>query len=227
MITLTGCNKEEEEVFTNVGSTSQANTVTDIDGNVYHTVKIGSHIWMVENLRTTKYRNGDPIQPLASVSLWSKTTGGAYCNYDNKEDNAKKYGRLYNWNAVDDARNIAPAGWHVARDDEWMEMVIDLGGLFVAGAKLKQAGTANWQYPNTSATNASGFTALPGGFRDEYGVFSSAGSVGGWWTSAFAGSCPLSGVSRAYLWQMQTTSGGVDKLSPNIQMGFSVRCVKD
>jgi uncharacterized protein (TIGR02145 family) len=141
----------------------ETNTVTDIDGNIYHTVTIGTQVWMVENLKTTKYRNGDPI-PNVTGNAWAALTTGAYCWYNNDAATYKAtYGALYNWYAVADSRNIAPTGWHVPTDAEWTTLTTFLGGESVAGGKLKETGTNHWTSPNTGATNETGFTALPGG----------------------------------------------------------------
>ncbi len=101
--------------------------VKDIDGNSYKTVKIGEQIWMAENLKVTQYRNGDPIPNLTDENDWENTEQGAYCNYDNNEDNVETYGRLYNWYAVDDKRGLAPNGWHIPTDDEIKELEMYLG----------------------------------------------------------------------------------------------------
>lgn len=133
---------------------SNLNTVKDSDGNVYKTVTIGNQTWMAENLRTTKYRNGEPIQPIADPNAWAVLNSGAYRPADSG------YGNYYNWYAVSDPRNIAPEGWHVATDADYTELATFLGGNAVAGGKLKEAGTSHWAAPNTGATNESGFTAL-------------------------------------------------------------------
>ena len=127
----------------------QTSTVTDIDGNVYQTVTIGTQEWMAENLKVTHYRNGDPIQLVTDDSSWSNLSTGAYCDYDNDGDNVAVYGRLYNWFAVNDSRAIAPAGWHVATAADWQTLIDILGGDAVAGGKMKEAGTAHWLAPNT------------------------------------------------------------------------------
>ena len=103
------------------------NTVIDIDGNVYHTVNIGTQTWMVEDLKTTRYRNGNPIEYITGNLEWGNTMSGAYCNYDNDPVNANTYGRLYNWSAVSDSRKIAPTGWHIASNAEWNTLVTFLG----------------------------------------------------------------------------------------------------
>ena len=110
---LTGSYKKDSN---NDPEQSQSETVKDIDGNVYHTVTIGTQIWMVENLKTTKYRNGDGIPNVTDNTQWGNLTTWAYCNYNNDAANGTKYGKLYNWYAVNDSRNIAPTGWHVPTD---------------------------------------------------------------------------------------------------------------
>jgi uncharacterized protein (TIGR02145 family) len=157
----------------------------DNDGNNYRTVKIGTQVWMAENLKTTKYRNGDPIPNVTDGPAWWNLPTGAYCNSDNDVNLWTTYGRLYNWYAVNDSRNIAPAGWHVPTDYEWSKLIAYLGSL--PGDKLREEGTEHWLSPNTDATNETGFTALPGGYRDNTGTFISIGSNGYWWSSTEQG----------------------------------------
>jgi len=175
------------------GGPDSTGTVTDIDGNVYKTVKIGNQWWMAENLKVTRYRNGDPIPNITDNHTWVDLSTGAYCNYNNDISNVATYGRLYNWYAVDESRNIAPAGWHVPTDDEWKQLEIYLGMSPTEadethwrgtdeGGKLKETGTTHWYSPNTGATNESGFTALPGGYRVS-GGFSSLGFGAYFWSS--------------------------------------------
>ena len=158
-------------------------TVTDIDGNLYYAVIIGSQCWMAENLKTTKYRNGDAIPNVTDNTTWSALITGALCNYNNDANNMTTYGRLYNWYAVSDSRNIAPVGWHVPTDVELTTLTDYLGGLSIAGNKLKEPGTTHWASPNTGAVNETGFTALPGGYRVSSGSFSNLGNNGYWWSS--------------------------------------------
>ena len=143
--------------------------MVDIDGNIYPVVKIGTQIWTTKNLATTKYRDGTSISgPTYSGAAWALATE-AYCWYsDNYATYGTVYGALYNWYAVSDAKNIAPLGWHVATDAEWTTLTTYLGGESVAGGKLKEAGTSHWNTPNTEATNETGFTSLPGGYRYDY-----------------------------------------------------------
>jgi uncharacterized protein (TIGR02145 family) len=168
--------------------------VTDIDRNVYHMVKIGNQWWMAENLKVTHYRNGDSIPNVTDNTAWSGLSSGALCVFDNSEINADTYGYLYNWYAVNDIRNIAPAGWHVPTDEEWKTLEKYLGMSQSEadvtgwrgtdeGGKLKETGTAHWSSPNIGATNSSGYTALPGGFRYDNGDFSSLGVNAYFWSS--------------------------------------------
>ena len=213
-------------------------TVTDIDGNVYQTVTIGTQVWMAENLKVTHYRNGDAIPNIASNSEWTELTTGAYCNYDNDAYHSTTYGRLYNWYAVDDSRNIAPEDWHVPSDAEWKQLEMYLGMSRSEaddkyrrgrdeGGKLKATGTIEggdglWFYPNKGATNESGFSALPGGDRyGDYGPFYSMGYLGRFWSSTE--------LSNYYAWYRRLSHSNSQIYRGNYlkQDGFSVRCVKD
>jgi uncharacterized protein (TIGR02145 family) len=169
-------------------SVSLAGTVTDIDGNVYQTVTIGGQEWMAENLKVIHYCNGDSIPNVTDAGVWTSLTTGAFCEYNNNVNNVATYGRLYNWYSVNDSRNIAPAGWHVPSDADWKQLEMTLGmsqsqadatGIrdTTEGAKMKEAGTTHWLTPNTGATNESGFSALPGGYRYfNYGTYMDMGN---------------------------------------------------
>jgi uncharacterized protein (TIGR02145 family) len=201
---------------------SPQGAVSDIDGNIYHTVTIGTQVWMVENLKTTKYRNGDPIPNITEGTDWVNLKIGAYCNYNNDEINSTTYGRLYNWYAVSDSRNIAPTGWHIPTMDEWTILTNYLGGISVAGGKLKEIGTTHWESPNTVATNETGFTALPGGYRYYLvGPFKLIGSAGYWWSSTE--------INKDEIWTRYIIddSNEFAGWSSNKNYGHSVRCVKD
>ena len=193
-------------------------TVNDIDGNTYNYVTIGTQTWMVENLKTTKYRNGDAIANVIDGATWGGLSSGAYCWYNGY---GATYGALYNWYAVADSRNIAPTGWHVPTDAEWYTLTDYLGGLNAAGVKLKEAGTVHWRTPNTGASNSSGFTALPGGYRDDNGIFGYIGGYGYLWSSTE--------YSTLQAWTMYT---GYDLSNAGIGYGrkvygYSVRCLRD
>ena len=210
-----------------------ANTVTDIDGNVYQTVQIGAQEWMAENLKVTHYRNGNPIPNVTDNSTWAGLTAGAYCEYNNDVNNVAVYGRLYNWYAVSDSRNIAPEGWHVPTDAEYKQLEMYLGMSQSEadntdfrgtdeGGKLKETGTTHWYSPNTGATNESGFTALPGGDRLSNGSYTNAG-VGTYFLTTTVESISNNAWTRQLIFSLSTIS----RSCLNKRYGFSVRCVKD
>jgi uncharacterized protein (TIGR02145 family) len=193
-------------------------TVTDIDGNVYQTVSIGTQCWMKENLKVSKYRNGDPIPTNLDNTSWQSTTSGAYAIYNNDAANNTTYGKLYNWYAVADSRNLCPTGWHVPTDAEWTTLENYLGGRPVAGGKLKS--TSNlWATPNTGATNESGFSGLPGGGRDLNGTYDNIGNFGFWWSST--------GIGTSWFRVLSYNLGGSDGWGEYEWVGFSVRCLRD
>ena len=200
-------------------------SVTDIDGNIYNTVQIGNQCWTQSNLKVSKYRNGDSIPTGLSNSDWGNTTSGAYAIYNNDPVNDGLYGKLYNHYAVTDNRGLCPTGWHVPSDAEWTTLANQLGGQSVAGVALKstaiQPTPGGWPLPNSSASNSSGFTAIPGGLIGNNGLYYLGNSNGYWWTTTFG-----------YLW------GGLSRviiengtgLLPNhtyLSFGMSVRCLKN
>lgn len=194
----------------------------DINGNIYKTIKIGNQWWMAENLKVTHYRNGDAIPNVTDADAWSRLNTGAYCNYNNNMGNERMYGRLYNWFAVNDSRNIAPVGWHVPTDAEWQTLFDYLGGFSIAGGKMKEEGTFTWQSPNSGATNQSGFTAKPGGYRDSHnGRFSIAGWMSYFWSSSEYNSFD------AFYFYLHYDSIATSRGAGNKQFGYSVRCIKD
>ena len=197
--------------------------LTDQDGNEYKTVTIGSQTWMAENLRTTKYRNGDIIPKVSDNTEWKNLNSGAYCNYrnTNSNDTIATYGRLYNWFAVKDNRNLAPIGWHVPTQDEWSTLYYYLNTNFIAGTKLKENGFSHWSNSNQGGDNSSGFTALPGGFRlNVNGTYESIGLQGIWWNSTE----PTSYGSTVSLF---FNSSNVNIYVGAKTSGCSVRLVKD
>jgi len=195
--------------------------VIDFDGNVYKTVKIGTQIWTAENLKVTHYRNGDPIPNVTDNTEWSNLTTGAYCNYNNDPTNAITYGKLYNWYAVADSRNLAPIGWHVPSDAEWQTLVNYLGGEEVAGGKMKEAGTEHWASPNTGATNESGFSALPGGMRSDT-AFYQLGNDAYFWSVTDCDSY------RAWEWTLFYNFADIYRNDLTTKLsGKSVRLVRD
>ncbi len=208
---LSGCEKKKEV----------PEEVLDTDGNIYHTVVIGNQVWIVENLKTTRYNDGTSIPLVTGNTEWINLTTPGYCWYDNDITNKETYGALYNWYAVQ-TNKICPAGWHVPSDSEWTALTDFLGGESTAGGKLKEAGTMHWDSPNTGATDESGLTLLPGGFRGAQGVCYHIGYWGQFWTST----SPFESV--AYYRMMAADSETVDNGKGNaIQRlcGLSVRCV--
>ena len=200
-------------------------TVTDIDGNIYNTVQIGSQCWTQSNLKVSKYRNGDSIPTGLSNSAWQNTTSGAYSIYNNDPVNDVVFGKLYNHYAVTDTRGLCPTGWHVPSDWEWTFLENHLGGSIVAGGALKSTSTqptpGGWASPNVGATNSSLFTALPGGLRGDDGGFGFMASHGYWWSSSV-----LSGSNALYRYLYIPTSS-VGRYDFERTFGFSVRCLRD
>jgi uncharacterized protein (TIGR02145 family) len=220
-------------------------TVVDFDGNVYHTVKIGTQIWMVENLKVTHYRNGDPIPVMTNDSMWGELTNAAYCDYNNYPPNSKIYGKLYNFYAVSSKRNLAPKGWHVPTEKEWETLEITLGMTkdtaskcfgfrgTTEGGQLKETDTIHWKGANIGATNSSGFTALPGGSRGSSGKFVNMGKIGYWWTSTdwknsiYQPEVPAKMQIGGFHREIYNSKSKIIKYIGCSIEGFSVRCVKD
>ncbi len=203
------------------GGGSSANTVSDIDGNIYHTVQIGTQTWMVENLRVTKYRDGSLIPNTPSSSSWTALTTGTWCYYNDISQNNANYGKLYNWYTVNDSRGLAPNGWHVPTYAEWCALEDYLGGNGAAGGKLKESGTTHWN-PNVGATNSSGFTGLPGGLKQGSGGSSYQGSFGFWWSTIDAGN------SNGFSLELDGNNvySTISYQRPKY-LGLAVRCIKD
>ena len=203
-----------------------AGTVTDIDNNTYNTVKIGNQIWMEENLKTTTFNDGTPIPYVEPDSLWNPFFAAAYGIYADSEKVYKDiYGAIYNWHCVG-TNKLCPVGWHVPSDSEWQVLVDYLGGDIEAGGKLKEAGTSHWFSLNTGATNESGFSALPGGWRGDDAAFTKAGAYGYWWSSTRrAEGYP----SDNFCWGrfLFHESKRIYRYYDWEGLGFSVRCVKD
>lgn len=202
-----------EKKFTTFG-------VEDIDGNKYHSVKIGAQEWMKENLKTTKYSDGSSIPNITDANDWVNLSIGAYSEYDNNPTNVATYGRLYNLYSVIDPRNVCPDGWHVPSLNEWDVLINYLGGESIAGGKMKSTGTTLWNSPNTGATNESGFTGFPGGTRFDLGDFRDIQSFGHWLSSD-------SGFGSTWSIRLRDSHTMVEKFNSYSRNGRSVRCVKD
>ena len=199
---------------------SDTGTVTDIDGNTYGTVKIGNHIWMTENLKVTRYRNGAPITEVIDTAEWPKQTAGARCAYDNNPENGKTFGYLYNWFSVSDPRKLAPEGWHIATDAEWADLAEALGGENEAGNAVKAPG--KWGEPACEECQSSGFDALASGARrDADGGFLMLGQFAQFWTSTPASN------GKAFVRALGFYDGALRGGEASHKNGFAVRCVKD
>ena len=197
-------------------------TVYDLDGNPYSSVTIGSQTWLTENLRTTKYANGENIPNILASEDWQNASSGAWCHYENITDLEVPYGKLYNWVAVTDSRNVCPAGWHVPADAEWQTLIAFLGGSDLAGNKLKETGTGHWSPNNDFATNSSKFTALPGGAKRAFPGYSyPVQSLGMFWSVT-----PVDG-ENAYGYYLFDAYQSINKQEYLKQTGISVRCLKD
>jgi uncharacterized protein (TIGR02145 family) len=211
LILANSCKKEEE-------------IITDVDGNVYTSVTIGTQVWMVENLKTTKFNDGTQIPFASNATEWQTKYDQTpfYCWYDDNIANKDIYGALYKWYSVKTGK-LCPTGWHVPSDTEWETLATFLGGDSIAGGKLKETGTTHWLEPNTGATNETDYTALPGGTRGngESIDFLGIGSFGNYWSSTESlpgnnawgrGFGQSSLLSRGWGWE---------------PLGYSVRCLKD
>lgn len=184
-------------------------------------ITIGTQIWTGCNLDVTAYSNGDEIPQVTDPTAWVGLTTGAWCYYNNDIENCEVYGKLYNWYAVNDPRGLGPTGYHVPSDEEWTDLTTVLGGLTVAGGKMKSTGTSLWNTPNTDATNSSGFTGLPGGYRYNDGTFIDIGNYGIWWSSSEVN------TSFSFNRFIGFNSGNASRNSDYKINGFSVRLIKD
>jgi uncharacterized protein (TIGR02145 family) len=185
------------------------------------TVTIGSQVWTSTNLNVSTYRNGDLIPQVQDKEAWGNLTSGAWCYYENAPSKGKKYGKLYNWYAVNDPRGLAPDGYHIPTDADWITLIDYLGGEEIAGAKMKSLRV--WKSDNVSppSTNSSGFTGLPGGGRDDGFGFSGVRYYGFWWSSS------EDGVRKAWSRSLNFRNSRASQESFGKQSGFTVRCLRD
>jgi uncharacterized protein (TIGR02145 family) len=207
---------------------------TTSDGKTETTAEvIGTQTWTTKNLDVTTYSDGTVIPQVTDPVAWDMLTTGAWCYYNNDSANGTTYGKLYNWYAVagiwneaskTDAtqrKKLAPTGYHIPSDSEWTTLTTFLGGQTVAGGKMKTTGTSLWLAPNTDATNSSGFTGLPEGFRGSYGVFHYIGNSGFWWSSSEFD------TARAWDCILSYNTGYASRNRGDKINGFSVRCLRD
>ena len=198
---------------------SEVGITVDIDGNQYPIFQIGTKIWMANNLKVTRFNNGDQITEIISDNKWSNTRKTAWSMYDNSLKFGKPLGYLYNGNAVVDERNICPSGWHVPTDSDWENLIKILGGTKDAGIKLRA--TKGW-LSSINGTNESGLKCIPGGSRNENGEFYGAGKVGVWWSST----SDASGL-KLYARTLSNDKQDVVRYAANPKIGAYVRCVRD
>ena len=207
-----GCNKADKPVT----------PLTDIDGNTYKTVKIGTQTWMAENLKTSRFNNGTYIPLITDADAWANLSTPGFCWYNNDSVSFKEiYGALYNGYTIN-TWNICPAGWHVPEKQEWLTLRDFLGDSLTGGGKLKETGTSHWVSPNTGASNLFGFTARPGGYRTGLaaGSFRTMGYYGYWWAGTEDNL--YNGRARLMTYDASEIASGAG-LKKN---GYSVRCVK-
>lgn len=222
LLLATGCKKDKDET----------GTVTDADGNVYHTVAIGNRVWFLENLKTSKFKDGSQIQLVTDQAVWAALTAPGFCWVENNTANKATYGALYNGYAVTDSRGLCPAGWHVSTDADWVDMERafglvqseayfegDRGMNENVGGHLKALN--NWDAPNSGADNSSGFSAIGAGYRRPTGEFN-------WfrqWIGFYTSTAPdASHLIQRYLGFDFT---GVARRSYPLTYGYSIRCVKN
>ena len=207
---------------------SSGEIITDICGNNYNTVVIGAQTWFAENLRTCKYKNGDNIPNVPLSANWSSLTSGAYTILGNNNSYETLFGKLYNWYSVNDQRGLCPVGWKIPDTTDWNILIKHLGGYDVAGGKMKF--NKYWDNPNNGATNSSGFTAIPGGFRNEPGSYGGIGlsdfSFGWFWGYWWSSNDSLNS-NNAYNYVIGSASGRIGERLFSKKNGFSVRCIKD
>jgi uncharacterized protein (TIGR02145 family) len=196
-------------------------TISDVDGNIYNVIRIGTQLWLKQNLKTTKLNDNSSIPLVTGSSAWSNLSSSGYCWYDGNEGYKSTYGAIYNWYAVNTGK-LCPAGWHVSTDNDWISLEFYLGGVSPAGGKLKETGTTHWLSPNYGAKDEYGFTALPGGWRrGDNGTFEFMTSYGLWWTSTEYIS------PEAYYRKIWYDDDKTYKSFSHEKYGMSVRCMKD
>jgi len=208
--------------------------ISDYDGNIYQTIVIGNQEWMAENLRTTHYADGTALVDGTGIDpILDDYTTKYYFAYEDNESNVNTYGRLYTWAAAmngvissetnpSGVQGVCPDGWHLPSNSEWTELFVYLGGESVAGGKMKEIGTTNWNSPNTGATDESGFTALPGGYMNLMSAFFDLGNYAYFWSATESS---IGGAWREALYYDNSEATLNDN---NIKSsGFSVRCTKD
>ena len=229
---LSACTKDEDN---NENDRVNPGTVKDASDNIYRTVKIGKQVWMAENLRTTKYRDGSNITLQTDDVLWENydyinninTRIPMMCWYQNDQTtySDNKFGALYNWYVISASTNgnkqICPNGWHVPTDDEWGTLINYLGGEMVAGGRMKSTGTQYWQTQNTTPADTVGFAGLPGGYRGQNGKFYNLGIEANWWSSS------SQWPEKSWRFSLDDYGSYINRGTGGNGNGFSVRCIMD
>lgn len=207
--------------FFSLFSCRNVETIQDIDDNMYHAAKIGNQTWMVENLRVTRFNNGDSIQNLKRNSDWKRTGQAAYSVYNNDNVFVKDYGFLYNYECLKDVRRIAPKGWRIPTEEDLRELESFINSNTETGIFLKEKGNLHWLPSNTTGNNATGFNALPGGYRDEEGLFYMLRANGYYWTT--------NGSFEFYHWNARMFQAFADIRRDSVfkQYGFAIKCIKE
>ncbi|MFM7015871.1 MAG: fibrobacter succinogenes major paralogous domain-containing protein [Bacteroidota bacterium] len=221
-----------QELKTAASVETKSNIVKDIEGNIYHIVVIGKQVWLQENLRTHKYRNGKPIAKNLSNNQWALNKTGACAVYNNDSIKENAFGLLYNWYAIANPAGLCPTGWHVPKDTEWNQMVKYLDEYAdtteqkrvqseVAGGQLKEIGITHWASPNTGATGTANFLGFSGGNKGMDGKCNDVGAYGYWWTATASSNAEAYGRLLSYF------NGNIDRFKVSKNIGFSVRCIKN
>lgn len=217
-------------IFAQFNANLTYGTLTDIDGNKYKTIKIGKQIWMAENLRVSRYNSGRYIDNITDNKQWEDDRNGGWCYYEHDATKNTPYGKLYNWYAVSNTNQLCPAGWHIPSDLDWDILIANLNppgstlkdnsAVPLVGGIMKSTGTAYWYSPNAEATNNSGFSALPGGYRTIKGQFYSMGSLANWW------SISEYNVLKAWSRYIGVNGGSLHRFNYEKEIGLSVRCLR-
>jgi uncharacterized protein (TIGR02145 family) len=198
---------------------SCGNTIKDYDGNRYSPVTIGKQVWLAENLSVSHFRNGDSIPQVKSAEEWvkyGKEGKPAWCYMENNPENNQKFGKLYNWYAGTDPRGLAPAGWHIATDEEWKKMIDYLGGGVLAAIKMRTAGLNEG-----NGNEIKGFSGIPAGCRNSSGNFYGMDSFGYWWSGSESNS------TNAWMRILNYVKCDINSPDFSKTYGASIRCIRD
>ena len=211
-------------MFSIINLKSFAQTITDIDGNIYNTVTIGTQTWIQENLKTTRFNNGTEI-PTTSLPINNDTTAVYQWAYNLDTANINEFGRLYTWIIASGNDNVCPLGWHVPDNSEWETLRDFLGGESVAGGKMKESGTTHWLETDSTVDNSSGFTGLGSGFRGNPSGFILLGETGSFWSTTSLGTNNI--FPRGYAYRLVSHNNTFSMSVAVANVGMPIRCIKD